>query len=113
VPVAALMFASSVLGDTVDDRTLVYLWLTPVPRWIMAAAATLASITVTLPLVFVPLVVAALATGGGGALVGATAVATIVGVVGYSGVFVALGLRFRRALVWGIAYILLWEGFVA
>jgi len=113
VPVAALMFASAVLGDTVDDRTLVYLWLSPVPRLQVAVAATLASITIALPLVFVPLVIAAAATGAGPALVGATAVATIVGVIGYCGAFVALGLRFRRALVWGIAYILLWEGFVA
>jgi len=113
VPVCALMFASSALGDTVDDRTLVYLWLTPVPRWKIAAAATLASTTVALPLVFVPLVLAAAATTAGGALIGATAVATIVGTFGYAGVFVALGLRLKRALVWGIAYILIWEGFVA
>jgi ABC-2 type transport system permease protein len=26
---------------------------------------------------------------------------------------VALGLRVRRALVWGLLYILIWEGFVA
>lgn len=113
VPVCALLFASSTLGDTVDDRTLVYLWLTPVARWRIAAAAALAAVTVALPLLLVPLVLAALATGGGGELVAGTAMATAVGVVGYTGVFTAIGLRFRRALVWGIAYILLWEGFVA
>ncbi len=113
VPVCALMFASSALGDMVDDRTLVYLWLTPVARWRLAVAATLASATVALPLAFVPLVLTAAATGAGAALIGGTAVATVVGTVGYCGVFVALGLRFRRALIWGIAYILIWEGFVA
>jgi ABC-2 type transport system permease protein len=113
VPICALVFASSAFGDTVDDRTLVYLWLTPVSRFRMAAAAVLASITIALPLVFIPLVGAAVVSRATGALVGATAVATIVGVIGYCGAFVALGLRFRRALVWGIAYILIWEGFVA
>jgi ABC-2 type transport system permease protein len=113
VPICALVFASSSLGDTVDDRTLVYLWLTPVARWRMAAAATLASATVALPLVFFPLVLAAAATRAGAALVGATAVATVVGTVGYCAVFTALGLRVKRALLWGIAYILIWEGFVA
>ena len=113
LPICALVFSSSSLGDTVDDRTLVYLWLTPVPRWRIAAAATLASITIALPLVFVPLVLAAAATGAGAALVGATAVGCIVGTIGYAGVFTALGLRLRRALLWGIAYILIWEGFVA
>ena len=113
VPVCALMFASSALGDMVEDRTLVYLWLTPVARRWLAAAATLASITVALPLAVVPLTVAAAATGAGPELVWATALATAVGTVGYCGAFTALGLRFRRALVWGIAYILIWEGFVA
>lgn len=113
VPICALVFASSALGDTVDDRTLVYLWLSPVARWRTATAAVLASTTVALPLTFVPLVLAAAATGAGPALIGATALATIVGTVAYAGVFAALGLRFKRALVWGIAYILIWEGFVA
>ncbi len=113
LPICALVFASSSLGDTVDDRTLVYLWLTPVPRWQIAAAATLASTTVALPLVFGPLVLAAAATGAGPALIGATAMACTVGTFGYAGLFTALGLRVRRALVWGIAYILIWEGFVA
>lgn len=113
VPVCALMFASSSLGDMVDDRTLVYVWLTPVHRGWLALAATLASITVALPLALVPLTLAAAATGAGAELVWATALATAVGTVGYCGLFTALGLRFRRALVWGIAYILVWEGFVA
>lgn len=113
VPVCALMFASSALGDMVDDRTLVYVWLTPVHRRTLALAATLASITVAVPLALVPLTIAAAATGAGPELVWATALATTVGTIGYCGLFTALGLRFRRALVWGIAYILLWEGFVA
>ncbi len=113
VPVVALVFASSTLGDLVDDRTLVYLWLRPVPRVTVAAAAALAAFTVCLPAVTVPLVLSALLTGAGSALVGGTAVAAAVGVAGYVGMFTALGIRFRRALVWGLAYILLWEGFVA
>jgi ABC-2 type transport system permease protein len=113
VPVCALMFASSALGDMVDDRTLVYVWLTPVNRRWLALAATLAAVTVALPLALVPLTLAAAATGAGSDLVWGTALATAVGTVGYCGLFTALGLRFRRALVWGIAYILVWEGFVA
>ena len=69
--------------------------------------------TICLPAVTVPLVISAALTGGGLALVGGTAVAAAVGVIGYCGMFVALGLRFKRALVWGLAYILLWEGYVA
>lgn len=31
VPVTALVFASAAFGDPTDDRTMVYLWLTPLP----------------------------------------------------------------------------------
>ena len=33
--------------------------------------------------------------------------------IAYGALFVLLGLWVRRALIWGLAYILLWEGFVA
>jgi ABC-2 type transport system permease protein len=112
-PVVCLVFASSALGDLVDDKTLVYLWLRPTSRFMLAAAASLAALTVCLPAVAVPLVLAAAISGAGPALTGGTAVAAAVGVAGYVGMFTALGIRFRRALVWGLAYILLWEGFVA
>jgi ABC-2 type transport system permease protein len=113
VPVVALVFASSTLGDLVDDRTLVYIWLRPVNRMTVACASAAAAITICLPAVTVPLVISAGLTGAGLALVGGTALAAGVGVVGYCGMFAALGLRFKRALVWGLAYILLWEGYVA
>jgi ABC-2 type transport system permease protein len=113
VPVACLVFASSSLGDPSEEGTLVYLWLRPVARWKIALAAALASFTVTWPVVVLPLVVAATLTGGGTSLVMATVVAASVGMVAYTALFVALGLRVRRALVWGLLYIFIWEGFVA
>lgn len=113
VPVTSLVFASSAFGDVTDDKTLVYLWLRPVPRLHVAVAAAAASLTVCLPLVAFPLVLAAVTAEGGPALVGGTAIAVMAGTVGYVGIFTWLGLRFRRALVWGLAYILLWEGFIA
>jgi ABC-2 type transport system permease protein len=112
-PVSTLVLAAAALGDPTEDGTLVYLWLRPVPRLLLATAAVTASLTVTIPLVVVPLVIAAAATSGGGDLVVATALSSLVAVIGYAGLFVALGLRVRRALVWGLVYILIWEGFVA
>lgn len=113
VPVASLVFASSVLGDPDEDGTLVYLWLRPVARWRIVAAALAATLTVTLPVTVVPMVVAAALTGAGAPLVGGTLVACVLATVGYAGVFTWLGLRVRRALMWGLAYILIWEGFIA
>jgi ABC-2 type transport system permease protein len=113
VPVATLVFASASLGDPNEDGTLVYLWLRPVARWKIVAAAALASFSVTWPIVTIPLVLSAALTGAGGTLVAATVAAVTVSVIGYVGLFVALGLRVKRALVWGLLYIFIWEGFVA
>lgn len=113
VPVTSLVFASSVLGDPNEDGTLVYLWLRPIPRWHLAIAALAATLTVTLPVVVVPMVLAAALTGAGQELVVATIVSCTLAVIGYTGVFTWVGLRVKRALVWGLAYLLIWEGFVA
>ena len=113
VPVASLTFASAALGDLVEDRTLVYLWLRPIARWQIAAAAAAASVTVVIPVVATPLVIAAAVTGQGSDLVSGALTATLVGVVAYSGLFVLLGMVSRRPMLWGLGYILIWEGFIA
>lgn len=112
-PIVTLVIASAVLGDPTEDGTLVYLWLRPVARWKLTAAAMAAAMTVALPIVVVPAMIAASLTRAGGELVAATAAASAVAVVAYSGLFTLLGLRVKRALAWGLAYILVWEGFVA
>lgn len=112
-PIIALVLASAALGDFVDDRTLVYLWLRPVPRWQISAGAALASVGTALPLVVVPITLAAyLGTSDPTVALGAFAASTV-GTLGYAGLFLALGFKLRRALVWGLAYILIWENFLA
>lgn len=113
VPVVALVFASASLGDAREDGTLVYLWLRPMDRWPVVVGAWLAAITVSLPLTVVPLGVAALLSGGGATLLGATMLAALVGVVAYSALFVLLGLLVKNSIVWGLGYVLVWEGIVA
>jgi ABC-2 type transport system permease protein len=112
-PVVALVFASATLGNLSEDGTLVYLWLRPVRRGQIALTAYAAAITVVAPLVIVPLALGAVAANAGGSALWATVTAGAVGVVAYSGLFTWLGLRVRRPLAWGLAYILIWEGVVA
>ena len=112
-PVVSLVLASAALGDFVDDRTLVYLWLRPVPRWQISVGAAIASVGTALPLVVIPVTLAAyIGSADLTVAVGAAAASTIA-TLGYAGVFLALGFKARRALVWGLAYILIWEGFLA
>lgn len=113
VPIVTLVFASASLGDLRDDRTLVYLWLRPFDRRPVVLAAVAASVTVAAPLTVVPTVAGAALTGAGGALVVGALVSGLLAVVTYSAVFVLVGLVLRRALVWGLLYVLIWEGFVA
>lgn len=108
VPVTALLFATAVLGDLAEDGTLAYLWLRPIPRWQLGAAATGAAWTVAVPTAVVPLVVAALLAGSVRLAVAAVATA-VVAVLAYSPLFVALGLRSRRAILYGLLYVVVWE----
>jgi ABC-2 type transport system permease protein len=113
VPVVALVFGGASIGDLRDDKTLVYLWLRPMDRWPIVIGAALAALTLAAPITMIPLLVAAALTGVGGGLVGATAVASAVGLVAYVALFTLLGTWLKRYIVWGLAYILIWEGFVA
>ena len=113
IPVAVLLFGAASLGDLIDDGSLVYLWLRPVPSWVHVLAAWAATCTVVVPLVLVPMTLAAAFVHADATLVWSAALAGLVAVAAYGAIFVMMGVRFRRALPWGLAYILIWEGFVA
>jgi ABC-2 type transport system permease protein len=114
VPILSLVLASSSLGQLVEDQILVYLWLRPNPRWMLATAAWLAAATVAVPVSVVPLTVAAaVGSGGDSSTMGAVAASMALGALAYTGLFTLLGLLVRRSLIWGLAYLFIWELFVA
>jgi ABC-2 type transport system permease protein len=113
IPVVSLVFATASLGDLAEDGTLVYLWLRPLPRWQLACAAFAAAVTVVIPVALLPLLIGAAVSGQGPRLVGAAAAGGLLATVAYSAVFCGLGLRVRRALAWGLAFLLIWEQAVA
>jgi ABC-2 type transport system permease protein len=108
VPVATLWLATSTIGDLVEDRLLVYLSLKPVPRWQLPAAAVLAPLSVVVPLAVLPLAASALVAGAPD-----VAWPALLAALAYSGLFAAAGLWFRRAIWWGLAFVLIWENAVA
>jgi len=112
VPLATLWLGTSAVGDLVEDRLLVYLWLKPVSRWQLPAAAILATVSVALPLAALPLVLSAVIAGAGD-VAWATLLAAPLATLAYAGLFVAAGLWFRRAVWWGLAFVLIWENAVA
>jgi ABC-2 type transport system permease protein len=112
VPFAALWLGTSAIGDLIDDRLLVYLWLKPVARWQLPAAAVLATVSVVVPLTAIPLALSAFAAGAGD-VAPAAFLAGSLAALAYAGLFASAGLAFRRAVWWGIAFVLLWENVVA
>jgi ABC-2 type transport system permease protein len=112
LPLATLWLGTSVLGDLVEDRLLVYLWLKPVARWQVPLAAVLATASLVVPLMAVPIALTPLVAGAT-EVVPAAFLAASLATLAYSGVFVAAGLWFRRAAWWGLAFVLLWENALA
>jgi ABC-2 type transport system permease protein len=113
IPVVSLVFGGAAIGDLREDKTLVYLWLRPMDRWPLVIGAFLAAVTLTAPITLVPVIAAAVLAGSGGGLVAATVIAGLVAVIAYCAVFTLLGVALRRFIVWGLAYVLIWEGFIA
>ncbi len=114
VPILTLVVASSALGDLVEDESLVYVWMRPVGRLTISVSAWFASLLLALPVTVIPLTASvAFATSGNPKLMSATAGAVALAVIAYSGLFTLLGLLTRRALIVGLAYLFIWELFVA
>ncbi len=110
VPVVSLVFGSATLGDPNEDGTLVHLWLRPISRWSLVLSSWITASLTGFIFATLPLVVASAVTRVGSSFIVGTALSSALGVLAYSALFVALGLRTTRSLAWGLGYILLWEG---
>ncbi|HEX2469560.1 MAG TPA: ABC transporter permease subunit [Candidatus Limnocylindrales bacterium] len=116
-PLVALVIGTGAIGSEIDDGTLIFQLIKPVPRWVVAVAKTAVAAFVTAVLVVPPVVVSGLLLGGLGAeSIGTTigfAIAALAGGTAYAVGFTALGLMTSRALVVGLGYTLIWEGVLA
>jgi ABC-2 type transport system permease protein len=111
-PLVVLAIAAGAFGNETEDRTLANLTLSPLPRWEIAAAKLLASVTVAAPF----MALSAAVTGhvaflGDARATVAVALSAVVGVALYASAFTWLGLVSAQAIGVGLLYIVLWEGF--
>jgi ABC-2 type transport system permease protein len=117
LPLVALVIGSAALGSEIEDGTVVYLLVKPVPRWVVALSKIVVAVGLTLALTIPPMLVTGLliGTAAGGSLGSSLAfvLAAIAGGAAYASVFTTLGALTTRALVVGLAYTLLWEGVLA
>ena len=112
IPLAALVFGTAALGTAIEDGTIVYLLVKPVPRRTAVLAAMLVAGAATALLAVGATLLPGLLLAGltaPGLLVGMTAAALLASLL-YVVVFVTLSVITSRALLVGLAYVLLWEG---
>jgi len=113
LPVVAVIVGTAAIGSELDDGTIVYLLAKPVPRWRIIAVKLGVAWFVVVLLVVPAIIVAGLIGHDDPGLAVAYAVAAIAGALEYTALFLALSLITSRALIIGLAYVVIWEGVVA
>lgn len=113
LPLTALIFGTAALGQEFEEGTSVYLLARPTPRWQIVAGKLLGAWIATSAVVVGSTVAASLVVLAGedqlASIMGAFALATIVGGLGYVSLFLCLSVATGRALVIGMVYVFLWE----
>jgi ABC-2 type transport system permease protein len=122
VPLAALLYASGMIQDEIEEQTLTYLLIRPLPKWAIYGVKFLATLLITVTLAGVFILITYIAVFWGTAefwekifpvralKVAALAALTL---VGYCPLFGWISLLFRRSLAAGVASIFLFEGLLA
>jgi ABC-2 type transport system permease protein len=113
MPLVALLFGTAAIGAELDEGTAIYLLAKPIPRAVTLLTKLVAAAVCAIALTSIPVLLSGLLAGGGIGLSVAFALATAVGSVIYCAIFVAVSLVTGRALVFGLAYVLIWEGVLA
>jgi ABC-2 type transport system permease protein len=112
LPLTALLYGTSVIGDELEDGTAVYLLTKPVPRWQILAPKVIAAWLITALLTASSTLISGLIAiqSGDSSIVFGGCIAVIIGSLAYSMVFVLFSVITTRALIAGLVYVFLWEG---
>jgi ABC-2 type transport system permease protein len=115
MPLVALIFGTGAIGAEFEDGTAIFLLAKPISRRSIVLTKLAVAAICSAALTCGPMLVAGLIAAGGlgeGLVPGMVAAAAI-GSLLYCAIFVALSLVTGRALVFGLAYVLIWEGLLA
>lgn len=115
MPLVALLFGTGALGGEIEDGTAVFLLAKPISRRTVVITKLVVAAACSVALTSGPMLLAGLIGVGGlgdGLVIGMLAGAAI-GSLLYCAVFVALSLITSRALVFGLTYVLIWEGLLS
>jgi ABC-2 type transport system permease protein len=115
MPLVALIFGTGAIGAEIEDGTAIFLLAKPISRTTVVLTKLAVAALCSAALTCGPMLLAGLLAAGGlgdGLVIGMVAGAAI-GSLLYCAVFVAVSLVTGRALVFGLAYVLIWEGLLA
>ena len=117
VPVLGVFYGTSLIADEIDDKTITYLFVRPIPRAAVLVGKYLSYLACTILLVLPSVVIVyflIVPLGGGSvgrefpALVADLGM-LVVGLASYGAVFALVGARLKRPLVVGLVYAFGWE----
>jgi hypothetical protein len=108
LPVTCLVIGDAVLGAEVRSGAFTFTWLAPVPAWQIVVGRWLGGSLVAAGCVGVAFAAAAVVAGVSEVAV-AVAVAAAFGAQAYVALFIAIGCLVRRAAVWSLAFVFLFE----
>jgi len=114
LPIVTMSLATAAFGDELEDRTLSYLVLKPIPHVSIVFPKLLASIVIAGPLLILSGVLATvlgLDVGVRGAA--AVGLAILAGLVAYATIFTWAGLISSHAFAFALVYVILWEGLIS
>jgi len=118
LPLAALFYATSLIADEVEGRTLTYLLTRPLPRPAILAGKFAAYVTTTLAMTLPSVVITffLLATAQGASSIGAEVPelfrdmgVVALTLVAYGGLFTLMGVLLRRPVIPGLLFLFVWE----
>jgi ABC-type transport system involved in multi-copper enzyme maturation permease subunit len=118
LPLAALFYATSLVADEVEAKTLTYLLTRPIPRSAILAGKFLAylatTISLALPSAVLTFFLLATAPGAAGIRAGTGDLVRDVGVMAltllvYGALFTFAGVLLKRPLIPGLLFLFLWE----
>ena len=110
LPIITVVLGTASLGHEIEDQTMTYLFLKPVPRWGIILPKFLATITVAGVVVIGSGVLTTVIVPEGSVTTSvAAAVGLAVGVLAYTAIFTWAGLMTSHALAVGLVYVFVWE----
>jgi ABC-2 type transport system permease protein len=112
LPVVALILGAAALGDERRDQTLSFLLVRPLRREAIVGAKLLSGWLATVLLVGGGAALSGLVMGlsaGHGEVVVPLLAAVAISALGYASIFVLLGYVTGRAVLYGLAYVFIWE----